>query len=117
MWYLFPQLKGLGHSSMADYYGISGIDEARAYLADPVLGQRLVEICEALMVLKNKNADMIFGFPDVLKLRSCMTLFEAVSVENTVFKRVLETYYHGERDDLTLGIIGRQRDEHWKYQA
>lgn len=65
MWYIFPQVKGLGNSGMADYYGISGIDEARAYLADPVLGQRLVEISEVLMALENKNAAMIFGFPDV----------------------------------------------------
>ena len=66
MWYVFPQVRGLGHSSMADYYGISGIDEAKAYLADPVLGPRLAEISEALMELEEKDAAKIFGFPDVL---------------------------------------------------
>ncbi|MBQ1312838.1 MAG: DUF1810 domain-containing protein [Blautia sp.] len=110
MWYIFPQLKGLGNSSMADFYGISGLDEARAYLADPVLGSRLLEISQALMELENKDAVRVFGFPDVLKLRSCMTLFAtADDKEDSVFRKVLEAYYHGERDEKTLGIIGRQQ--------
>ena len=112
MWYIFPQVKGLGHSSMAEYYGISGIDEARAYLADPVLGARLVEISEALLELEDKDAAGIFGYPDVLKLRSSMTLFAAVGGEDSVFQRVLEVYYHGSRDEQTMNIIGRQQDEH-----
>ena len=112
MWYIFPQLRGLGHSSMADYYGISCLDEARAYLADPMLRPRLLEICEALMELEDKDAAKIFGFPDVLKLRSCMTLFAAVSEKNSVFQRVLDAYYHGEKDEHTLIIMGRQKDEY-----
>ncbi len=111
MWYIFPQLRGLGHSSMADYYAISCLDEARAYLADPVLGPRLVEISEVLMSLEDKDATKIFGFPDVLKLRSCMTLFAAVSEKSSVFQSVLDAYYHGEKDEQTLQIIGRQKDE------
>ncbi len=107
MWYVFPQVRGLGHSAAADYYGISGTEEARAYLADPVLGKRLEEISEALMTLENKDAAGIFGFPDVLKLRSCMTLFAAVSGENSVFRRVLDAYYHGVQDERTLRIIGK----------
>ncbi len=109
MWYVFPQVRGLGHSSMADYYGISGIDEAKAYLADPVLGLRLAEISEALMELEEKDAAKIFGFPDVLKLRSCMTLFAAVSGENSVFQKVLDAYYQGEKDERTLAL--------WKHRG
>ena len=105
MWYIFPQVRGLGHSSMADYYGIDGLEEARAYLADGVLGPRLKEISEALLALEDKDAERIFGFPDVLKLRSCMTLFAAVSEEDSVFHRVLDTYYHGEKDELTLALL------------
>ncbi len=110
MWYVFPQMKGLGHSSMADYYGISGTEEARAYLADPVLGPHLMEISEALMDLEDKNAAAIFGFPDVLKLRSSMTLFAAVSEENSVFQRVLDAYYHGEKDERTLELLRQEAD-------
>ena len=105
MWYVFPQVRGLGHSSMADYYGISGIDEAKAYLADPVLGPRLAEISEALMELEEKDAAKIFGFPDVLKLRSCMTLFALAAPEQPVFGRVLEKYYAGRRDERTLELL------------
>ena len=105
MWYIFPQLRGLGHSSMANYYGIECLDEARAYLADPVLGARLVQISEALMELENKDAVRIFGYPDVHKLRSCMTLFDAVSDDGSVFQRVLEAYYRGEKDERTLELL------------
>ena len=105
IWYIFPQAYSLGHSSMADYYGIRSIDEAKAYLTDPVLGLRLVEISEALMELEDKNAAKIFGFPDVLKVRSCMTLFAEISEEDSVFHRVLNTYYHGEKDELTVEWI------------
>ena len=105
IWYIFPQMKGLGTSGMSDYYGISGIEEAKAYLADPVLGPRLVEISEALMELKEKDAAKIFGFPDVLKVRSCMTLFDAVSGEDSVFRSVLDAYYGGEKDERTLRLL------------
>lgn len=105
MWYIFPQLRGLGHSGMADYYGISCLEEARAYLADQELGPRLLEISETLMELEHKDAAKIFGFPDVLKLHSCMTLFAAVSEKNSVFQRVLDAYYHGEKDERTLKLM------------
>ena len=105
MWYIFPQMRGLGYSSMANYYGIGCSDEARAYLADPVLGSRLVLICEALMELENKDAFMIFGYPDVQKLRSCMTLFAAISEDDSIFQKVLEAYYHGEKDERTLDLL------------
>ena len=105
MWYIFPQMRGLGRSSMADWFGISGADEARAYLSDPVLGPRLEEICGVLMTLGDKDADRIFGYPDVLKLRSCMTLFAEVSGENSIFQQVLDAYYHGEKDGRTLELL------------
>ena len=105
IWYIFPQMKGLGTSGMSDYYGISDIEEAKAYLADPVLGPRLVEISEALMELKEKDAAKIFGFPDVLKVRSCMTLFDAASGEESVFRSVLDAYYGGEKDERTLRLL------------
>ena len=108
MWYIFPQLKGLGHSSTAQYYGISGMDEAKAYLADPLLGKRLREISEALLTVKHKTAAEIFGYPDVLKLCSCMTLFAEADGEDSVFQKVLETYYQGEKDRVTLDILKRQ---------
>ena len=107
MWYIFPQVRGLGHSSMADYYGISGTEEAKAYLADPILGSILFEISKSLMELDDKDAARIFGYPDVLKLRSCMTLFAAVSEEDSVFQQVLDAYYRGEKDGQTLRIIRR----------
>ena len=109
MWYVFPQMRGLGHSSTADYYGISGTDEAKAFLEDTVLGPRLAKISEVLMGLEDKDAAGIFGFPDVLKLRSCMTLFAAVSGKDSVFQRVLDAYYHGERDEQTLRLIGMKK--------
>ena len=102
MWYVFPQLRGLGYSINAKYFGISGADEARAYLSHPVLGRRLAEISKVLMQLDDKDAGRIFGFPDVWKLRSCMTLFAAVSEENFVFQRVLDAYYGSVPDEITL---------------
>ena len=101
----FPQLRGLGHSGMANYYGIECLGKARAYLADPVPGSRLVQISEALMELENKDAFMIFGYPDVQKLRSCMTLFAAISEDDSIFQKVLEAYYHGEKDERTLDLL------------
>ena len=105
MWYIFPQLRGLGRSDTAYYYGISGAEEAKAYLEHPVLGPRLVEISEALLDLEDRDAARIFGFPDDLKLRSCMTLFSAVSEEGSVFQQVLDAYYRGERDERTMQLL------------
>ena len=105
MWYIFPQVRGLGRSSTADFYGISGKEEARAYLADPVLGARLKEISEALLELEDKDAGKIFGFPAELKLRSSMTLFAEVSGPDSVFQQVLDAYYHGKKDERTLQIL------------
>ena len=103
IWFVFPQLKGLGSSSASEYFGISGREEAAAYLADPVLGARLLEITQALLAQPERDPEKIFGFPDVLKVRSCMTLFESVCMErDSVFSRVLDEFYQGVRDTWTL---------------
>lgn len=111
IWFIFPQVRGLGHSPMADDYGISSLDEARAYLANPILKSRLVEISIALMqhsrgsiFRKPKSAEQIFGYTDALKVRSCMTLFDLVEPD-AIFALVLDAFYNGERDDLTLQIL------------
>lgn len=106
MWYIFPQLKGLGRSSMAVYYGIRDLGEARAYLADPVLGARLIEISEALLTLGSDDATLVMGQPDDLKLRSCMTLFDAAADSAGVFQRVLDKFYRGQKDARTLELLG-----------
>lgn len=105
MWYIFPQLKGLGHSGMADYYGITDIAEAKMYLADPILGKHLIEISNALLALDESNPRAILGSPDDLKLRSCMTLFSCADPEETVFRKILEKYYDGEPDKATYMIL------------
>lgn len=105
MWYIFPQIEGLGHSSTARFYAIQGIEEARAFLAHPVLGSRLRECTEAVLAVEGRTAEEIFGFPDVLKLRSCATLFTHVSEPDSVFERLLQKYYGGTPDEATLRLI------------
>ena len=107
MWFVFPQLAGLGRSPTARFYGIASADEARAYLAHPLLGPRLRECSEALLAHRGRSAESILGPVDALKLRSSMTLFEAAVEEAGPFARVLETFYDGERDPLTLDLLGR----------
>jgi len=106
IWYIFPQLDGLGYSSTAKHYAIKNIDEAAAYLAHPILRPRLLECAEAVVNLEGRSAREIFGSPDDLKLKSCATLFEIVSPPGSVFARLIEKYYHGERDDKTLELLG-----------
>jgi uncharacterized protein (DUF1810 family) len=105
MWYIFPQLEGLAFSSTAKHYSIKSIPEARAYLNHPVLGPRLLECSEAVVQIKGRSANEIFGSPDDLKLRSCATLFEYVSPSGSVFKQLIEEYYGGERDHKTLALL------------
>lgn len=104
MWFVFPQLKGLGHSYNADYYGIAGADEARAYWLHPVLRDRLLEITEALLLLDGLSARQIFGEVDAMKLRSLMTLFWKVT-EEELFRKVLDKYYEGKMCDSTLEML------------
>ena len=105
MWFIFPQIDGLGHSSTARFYAIKTKGEAKAYLDHRLLGQRLIECCEALLDIKSKSAEEIFGYPDDLKLRSSMTLFAAVSELDPIFSRVLDHYYGGQPDTRTLELL------------
>ena len=107
IWYIFPQIQGLGMSSTAQYYGIRDLEEAMDYMEHPVLGPRLVEISNALLALDTSNPSAVMGYPDDLKLCSCMTLFELAAPEEKVFTKVLEKFYSGRRDSLTLRILGR----------
>lgn len=106
MWYIFPQLKGLGHSYKSKFYGISGTEEASEYLADPILGSRLREVSNAILNLVTDDAVEIFGDIDSYKLRSSMTLFDFVS-PNDIFARILDKYFNGQRDIKTLNMIRR----------
>jgi uncharacterized protein (DUF1810 family) len=106
MWFVFPQIDGLAFSATAKRYAIKSIDEARAYLAHPVLGPRLLACAQAAVDVDSGSATDVFGSPDDLKLRSCATLFACVSPEGSVFERVLAKYHRGERDGNTLRVLG-----------
>ncbi|WP_455383478.1 DUF1810 domain-containing protein [Salinispira pacifica] len=113
MWFVFPQLKGLGHSSTAQHYGIGSLEEAKAYLAHPVLGERLRRWTEIVVGVEGRTAQSIFGYPDYLKFRSSMTLFDVAARESggaageTIFGRALAKFYNGEPDGATLRMLGR----------
>ena len=110
IWFVFPQIKGLGHSYNSEFYGISGTKEAKAYLEHPLLGARLREITQAILDCGNPSADDILGFPDVLKVRSCMTLFDMIS-PNDIFKQVLDKYYEGKPCDKTIWRLGTREEK------
>ena len=105
IWYIFPQIAGLGHSSTSMHYAIRSLDEARAYLGHPVLGPRLIECARAVLAVEGRAAADIFGYPDDLKLCSSMTLFEMVAEPGSVFGQVLDKYFQGRRDGLTLQLL------------
>ena len=105
MWFVFPQLDGLGSSPLAKRYAIRSLDEARAYLAHPVLGPRLVACAEAALALEGRAAHDVFGSPDDLKLRSSATLFGRASAPGSVFERLLAKWYGGEPDPRTLELL------------
>jgi uncharacterized protein (DUF1810 family) len=109
MWYIFPQFAGLGFSSTSRRYAIQSAGEAVAYLQHPLLGPRLAEICEALLGLKGGSAHAIFGSPDDLKLRSCLTLFAQVSPPASVFRQLLEKYFAGQPDGATFRLLADAR--------
>ena len=106
IWYIFPQVKGLGYSGMSDYYGLDGLAEAKAYINDPVLKGRLLEISQALLDLDTCDASAVFGYPDDLKVCSCMTLFALADPKDAVFQDVLGKFYGGRADQNTLRILG-----------
>ena len=106
MWYIFPQIAGLGQSSTARYYSIRDLEEAREYYAHPVLGQRLREISGVLLELRGSDPVAVFGGIDSMKLKSSMTLFAMAAPDDPLFQQVLDKYYAGEQDALTLRILG-----------
>jgi uncharacterized protein (DUF1810 family) len=106
MWYIFPQYDGLGFSATSQQYAIKSVAEAVAYLRHPVLGPRLTECCEAAVAIAGCSAAEVFGSPDDLKLRSCATLFAAVSPPGSVFERLLDRFFRGVRDERTLRLVG-----------
>jgi uncharacterized protein (DUF1810 family) len=110
MWFIFPQIDGLGFSSTAKHYAIKSAEEARQFLAHPVLGPRLFECAEAALAVEGRSAFEIFGSPDDIKLRSCMTLFETVAAQDSVFGRVLDKYYQDKRDMRTLDILAAMKE-------
>ena len=105
MWFVFPQHVGLGRSGMARRFGLGSIAETREYLADPVLGGRLVACTEAVLVHRTKSARAIFGTPDDLKFRSCMTLFAMAAPQHSIFQRALDEFFGGEPDPLTVALL------------
>ena len=110
MWFIFPQITGLGFSEVSQYYAIAGLDEAACYLNHQILGDRLVEVSNVLLHLPTNNANKIFGMPDDMKLRSSMTLFNEVSNAPTVFQSVLDKFFDGTPDIKTLEILGFAED-------
>ena len=108
MWYVFPQIQGLGHTSTSQYYAIKDIEEATEYLNNTVLGTRLVEICNELLNLDSNDAYSIFGSPDYKKLKSCVTLFSQVEGTNPIFVKVLEKFFDGKPDCRTLSILDKR---------
>ena len=105
IWYIFPQIEGLGRSDTAKFYAIKSLEEGRAYLEHPILGPRLIKACEILLSLKDASMDEVMGFPNDLKLLSSMTLFEALSDSNSIFTIIIELYFDDERDEASLEII------------
>jgi uncharacterized protein (DUF1810 family) len=107
MWYIFPQIAGLGFSSTSRFYAIKDLREAEDYLQHPILGERLIEISEALLEIEGKTAAQIFSSPDDMKLKSSMTLFGSLKDTNPVFQKVLDKYFDGKKDERTRQIIGK----------
>ena len=106
MWFVFPQIEGLGFSAISQHFAITGLDEARAYLAHPVLGPRLIECTETINAIHGRSALEVFGAPDDLKLRSSLTLFVHAAPDTPAFAQALNKYFAGEPDPLTLEKLG-----------
>lgn len=107
MWYLFPQIDGLGYSPTARRYSIKSLEEARQYLEHPVLGKRLLECTKAVIALKGGSASEIFGYPDDMKFKSSMTLFEKIAGPGSLFSSALDRYCYGTRDAATLRLLAK----------
>ena len=110
MWFIFPQIDGLAHSTTSKYYAIKSIEEARKYLNHPVLGTRLLQCAETVLAVEGRSVSEIFGYPDDLKLKSSMTLFAYVADPRSVFVRILDKFFQGERDVRTLDILEQLKE-------
>jgi uncharacterized protein (DUF1810 family) len=110
MWFVFPQLVGLGRSEVSRYYGIASLEEARAYLAHPVLGPRLREAAATLLAVEGRSAEAILGGVDAMKLRSSMTLFGLAAPDEVLFREVLDRFFGGQEDDRTVALLAGTRD-------
>lgn len=108
IWFIFPQISGLGRSGTAEQFAITSLDEAKAYLQHPTLGPRLRECTQLVLDVEGRSAEEIFGYPDHLKFRSCMTLFLTATTDNALFKSALLKYFHGQPDQLTLDLLAQQ---------
>ncbi len=108
IWYIFPQIHGLGMSRTSEIYSIESLAEAKEYMSNELLKAHMIEICNALLVLEESDPTEVMGYPDDLKLRSSMTLFAEATPEYDVFQRVLDKYYGGEKDKRTLEILSRE---------
>jgi len=106
IWYIFPQIAGLGFSGMSRRYSIASLDEAKAYAEHPLLGQRLIECVELVMAVEGQSAEQIFGHLDALKFRSCLTLFAAADDDNQIYQKALNKYFDGSPDPLTIQALG-----------
>ena len=109
IWYIFPQIKGLGFSDLANYYGIANLDEAKAYLSNDYLRNNLLEITNSLLNLKSNNIREILDYPDNLKVKSCMTLFYYANPNILVFKKVIDKYYDGNFDNQTISLLKQKK--------
>ena len=107
IWFIFPQIIGLGHSGMAQQFAIASLDEAKAYLQHPVLGPRLRECTQLVLDVNGRSAEEIFPYPDHLKFRSCMTLFLTAAIDNALFKDALLKYFDGKLDQLTMNVLAQ----------
>ncbi len=105
MWYIFPQIAGLGSTEISNYYAIQNIEEAKAYMEEPLLRAHLLEISEALLELETNDANRIFGFPDDMKLKSSMTLFAEACPQEEVFQKVLDKFFNGIKDQKTVNLL------------
>lgn len=108
IWFIFPQITGLGHSRMAQKFAIASLDQAKAYLQHPVLGPRLRECTQLVLNVDGRSAEQIFSSPDNLKFRSCMTLFMTATTDNQIFKDALLKYFEGKPDQLTLDLLAHR---------
>ena len=108
MWFIFPQIAGLGYSETARYYAIKDMAEAKAYMEDYTLSSNLIEISQALLDVDSDDATAVMGWPDDLKLKSSMTLFACADPENAVFEKVLEKFYNGHKDGRTLKMLSKE---------